>query len=131
MPNLLGSAPNQCPTNGDLGKLAFMDVVDTVTNNPYLDTAISDTKPSLLLDFANSKTLDPRITYTRASTATYYDGKTTAVAEQNLFPYSTNITATYWQYPNNATFSSTTATTARRRPPTRARARNGRPPERR
>ena len=33
-------------------------------------------KPSLLLDFANSKTLDPRITFTRASTATYtgYDG---------------------------------------------------------
>ena len=28
-------------------------------------------RPSLLLDFANSKTLDPRITFTRASTATY------------------------------------------------------------
>jgi hypothetical protein len=32
-------------------------------------------RPSLLLDFANSKTLDPRITYSRASTATHYDEK--------------------------------------------------------
>jgi hypothetical protein len=44
--------------------------------------------PSLLLDFANTKQLDPRITFTRTTTATYYDGVTTAVAEQNLFLYS-------------------------------------------
>ena len=43
-----------------------------------------DTKPSLNLDFAKSKTVDPRITFTRASTATYYDGKTFAKAEENL-----------------------------------------------
>ena len=42
-------------------------------------------KPSLNLDFANTKQLDPRITFTRASTATYYDGKTVAKAEENLF----------------------------------------------
>lgn len=29
--------------------------------------------PKLLLDFANTKSLDPRITFTRASTATYFD----------------------------------------------------------
>jgi hypothetical protein len=45
-------------------------------------------RPSLLLDFANSKTLDPRIDFTRSSTATYYDGKTFAKAEENLFTYS-------------------------------------------
>lgn len=45
-------------------------------------------RPSLLLDFANTRTLDPRITFTRASTATFYDDKTTVVAEQNLFVYS-------------------------------------------
>lgn len=45
-------------------------------------------KPTLLLDFANTKQLDPRITFTRASTATYYDGKTVAMAEQNLLTYS-------------------------------------------
>lgn len=41
-------------------------------------------RPSLNLDFANTKTLDPRITFSRASTATYYDGKTVAKAEENL-----------------------------------------------
>jgi len=47
-----------------------------------------DIKPSLNLDFANTKRLDPRITFTRASTATYYDGKTVAKAEENLFTQS-------------------------------------------
>jgi len=32
-------------------------------------------RPSLLLDFTNTKTLDPRITFTRGSTATYFDNK--------------------------------------------------------
>ena len=45
-------------------------------------------KPSLLLDFANTKQLDNRVTFTRSAPATYYDGKTTAKAEQNLFSYS-------------------------------------------
>jgi hypothetical protein len=48
------------------------------------DEALPTVRPSLLLDFANSKTLDPRITFTRGSTATYWDGKTTAKAEENL-----------------------------------------------
>ena len=51
----------------------------TIQNN------FPDIKPALLLDFANTKRLDPRITFTRASPATYYDGKTTAKAEENLF----------------------------------------------
>ena len=45
-------------------------------------------QPSLNLDFANTKLLDPRITFVRNSTATYYDGQTTAMAEQNLLTYS-------------------------------------------
>lgn len=40
--------------------------------------------PSLILDFANSRRLDPRITFTRATPGTYYDGITSATAEQNL-----------------------------------------------
>jgi len=32
-------------------------------------------RPSLLLDFANSKQVDPRISFTRASTATYFDAQ--------------------------------------------------------
>ena len=41
-------------------------------------------RPSLLLDFANTEQLDPRITFSRPTTATYYDANTTALAEQNL-----------------------------------------------
>ncbi len=53
--------------------------------------SLPDIRPSLLLDFANSKTLDPRITFTRGSTATYWDGKTTAKAEENLVTYSQEL----------------------------------------
>jgi hypothetical protein len=53
-------------------------------------------KPSLLLDFANTKQLDPRITFTRATTATYYDGVTTAKAEENLFTRSQEFDTIDW-----------------------------------
>lgn len=56
-------------------------------------------KPSLSLDFANTKKLDPRITFTRTTTATYYDGVTTAMAEQNLLLQSQNY-ATSWTVTN-------------------------------
>jgi hypothetical protein len=52
--------------------------------------------PSLLLDFANSKVLDPRITFTRTTTATYYDGVTTAKAEENLLTYSQEFDNAAW-----------------------------------
>jgi hypothetical protein len=52
--------------------------------------------PSLLLDFVNAKTLDPRITFTRGSSAMYYDG-TTALAEQNLLPHSQTISGSSGQ----------------------------------
>jgi hypothetical protein len=54
-------------------------------------------RPSLLLDFANTKTLDPRITFTRASTGTFYDGKTVAKAEENLVTFSQGFSNTsFW-----------------------------------
>jgi hypothetical protein len=53
-------------------------------------------KPSLNLDFANVKALDPRITYSRASTATYYDGVTTAKAEENLLLQSQAFDNASW-----------------------------------
>jgi len=52
--------------------------------------------PSLSLDFANVKKLDPRITYARASEARYYDGKTVAKAEENLFLYSQEFENSSW-----------------------------------
>jgi len=45
-------------------------------------------RPTLLLDFAAARRLDPRITFVRATTATYYDGVTKALAEQNYLLYS-------------------------------------------
>lgn len=53
-------------------------------------------RPSLNLDFANSKQVDPRITFTRASTATYWDGKTFAKAEENLILYSQDADNAAW-----------------------------------
>ena len=51
--------------------------------------------PSLSLDFANVENLDPRITFARASTATYYNGVTTAKAEENLLIRSQDYSATW------------------------------------
>ena len=105
----VGTAPNQIPLNQYLGKLAFQDVLDTISNNPYYDTQISDVEPTLNLDFVNSKTLDSRITFTRATTATYYDGKSSAVAEQNLVTYSQDFTNAAWAK-QNTTISGTLVT---------------------
>jgi hypothetical protein len=67
-------------------------------------------RPSLLLDFANTKTLDPRITFTRASTATNYDGKTVAKAEENLLTYSQEFDNAAWsKVAASVTANSTTA----------------------
>lgn len=51
-------------------------------------------RPSLLLDFANSGLLDPRVEFTRASIATYYDGKSVVKTEENLlYPSASGSTA--------------------------------------
>lgn len=72
-------------------------------------------KPTLLLDFANTEELDPRITFTRASTATYY-GTQTAKAEENLLLQSQTFTPN-WSVGNvtlagNATTAPDGTTTA-------------------
>ena len=73
-------------------------------------------RPSLLLDFANTKTLDPRITFTRASTGTFYDGKTVAKAEENLIvssqTFDTNWTAERVTITANSVASPDLTTTA-------------------
>lgn len=53
-------------------------------------------RPTLNLDFVNSRTVDPRITFTRASTATYYDGRTFAKAEENLLTRSQEFNNAVW-----------------------------------
>ena len=60
-------------------------------------------RPALLLDFANSQQLDPRITFSRSTTAPYYDGKTSVKAEENLFVYAQDFrAATGWSLTNLA-----------------------------
>lgn len=67
-------------------------------------------RPSLLLDFANTKQLDPRITFTRASTGTFYDGRTTAKAEENLLLQSHEFDNAVWgKIASTVTANSTTA----------------------
>lgn len=65
-------------------------------------------RPSLLLDFANSKKLDPRITFTRATSGTYYDGVTSAKAEENLLLRSQDFSTT-WTLTNLTAGSAVTA----------------------
>ena len=65
-------------------------------------------KPSLLLDFANTKQLDNRVTFTRSTPAVYYDGKTTAMAEQNLVQYSQEFDNAVWTKSNTTIVANNT-----------------------
>jgi hypothetical protein len=76
--------------NGDVKSGALDNVTNAVAPTRH------SIRPSLNLDFANSKVLDPRITFTRASNATYYDGYTSVKAEENLFSYSQEFDNAYW-----------------------------------
>jgi hypothetical protein len=67
-------------------------------------------KPSLLLDFANAQQLPPSVTFTRATTAAYYNGSTTAKAEQNIFQQSQTFDNAYWlKFQGTITANTTTA----------------------
>jgi hypothetical protein len=74
-------------------KVISRSVQDTTGVDILLDTAAPvyhSVDPSLILDFVNTKTMDPRVTFTRGSSATFYDG-TSALAEQNLITYSQEL----------------------------------------
>lgn len=80
-------------------KVISRSILDTTGVDILLDTAAPvyhSVDASLNLDFVNTKTLDPRINFTRGSSATFYDG-TSALAEQNLLPYSQTITGSSGQ----------------------------------
>lgn len=89
-------------------KFVFMDYSATMAVSGGGGGTYPTIQPTLNLDFANSKTVDPRITFVRNSTATYYDGQTTAMAEQNLLLQSQTF-ATTWVASNATLGSLTTA----------------------
>ena len=92
----IGTAPNEVPLNQYLGSAAYVDI-ETLTAGALTNTTyISETEPTLDLNFAKVKALDPRITFARASTGTYWDGKTYAKAEENLVAYSQEFDNGYW-----------------------------------
>lgn len=76
------------------------DIVEVGTISPDKivqgsGSALPTSKPSLLLDFANSNNVDPTISFSRSSTATYW-GKEKVKAEQNLIPHSKDFSASTW-----------------------------------
>ena len=103
----IGTAPNEIPLNQYLGSMAYQDDANVTINGGVAtlstatistiqnDTAISNVEPSLMLNFAQVKKLDPRITFARASSATYY-GTQTAKAEENLLLYSQEFDNGVW-----------------------------------
>jgi hypothetical protein len=87
---VVGSPLTNNTMNNNFTSLITGKVPDVVgVNRPNV-------KPALSLNFSNATKLDPRITFTRASGATYYDGRTSAVAEQNLLTYSQDFTNANW-----------------------------------
>lgn len=108
MPNLIGTAPYQVPTNADLGSMAHQenDAVSITGGSIALggqagqgyfqDTDITDIRPTLLLDFANSKSLDRRVDFKRSTSGNYYDGVTVVKGDENLYLQSSPTGSTSW-----------------------------------
>ena len=65
--------------------------------------------PALLLDFASTRALDPRVSFSRPTTATYYDNHTTVVAEQNLILQSQGMDNASWTKTNITAVTGVTA----------------------
>jgi hypothetical protein len=78
-----------------------------------IQTLYPNIEPSLNLSFALTKTLDPRITFVRTTTGVFYDGKTTAKAEENLLIRSQEFdTVTAWGNSGTTVAANTGDTTA-------------------
>jgi hypothetical protein len=69
----IGDAVANTDATHTLSVKGELNVVDAISTNQVRHAI----RPTLNLDFANSKTLDPRITFYRDSVATYYDSKGT------------------------------------------------------
>jgi hypothetical protein len=112
--NVVTTTGSQTLTNKIIGSSQLTGALPALDGSAL--TGIPDTiaptrhsiRPSLNLDFANSKVLDPRITFTRASNATYYDGYTSVKAEENLI-YPSIPSSSGWSE-SNLSFTTNNAT---------------------
>jgi hypothetical protein len=89
----------------------FVDANDTVAwrvdANGFIPVGFS-TKPTLNLDFAGTKTLDSRVTFSRGSNATLFDSSGNLVyAKHNLLTYSEQFDIASWTK-NNASITANT-----------------------
>lgn len=148
---LIGSDANQVPTNNDLGQLAYQNADNVVikggniqqknTVATYLENVIKTEEntvtPSLQLNFSKTEKLDPRMVFTRASTATFVGGdglvKTAAAnvprfdhdpitgeckgvmieeSRTNLLNYSEQFDNAYWTKTNSTITANTSSTVA-------------------
>jgi len=77
--------------------LAVTNTITLALSTGYQATTLNrpSIRPSLLLDFANTRTLDSRITFTRPSAAMFYDPTSSAMAEQNLLLQSQTFGTTW------------------------------------
>ena len=122
MRKLIGSDPNQVPSNADLGSLAYQNAdnahiksvkLDEVRGNFEWQNNFPTVKPSINFDFVNGKSFDSKLSFIRDSSAYYYDGKTRMTGRQNLTRWSEKLDeVAVWSYNTNISISSTTATTA-------------------
>jgi hypothetical protein len=91
--NSANAASNSAANAAAAASSASQIVLGVASGYPNID-------PSLSLDFANTKALDPRITFARASTARFYDGRSTAKAEENLLIRSQEFDDAAWAKTN-------------------------------
>jgi hypothetical protein len=92
--NVVLNADGTTTINGDMTFEGDLSASGTSYNIDTTDS-FPTVRPSLLLDFANSKKLDPRMNLLRASEASYYDGTTIKVAE-NILKSSEDLSASRW-----------------------------------
>lgn len=85
------------------GTVTFPDLRSVQVSAPNRHSV----RPTLVLDFANSRTLDPRVAFTRGSNATFYDGST-VIVEQNFLAQSQDISDSVWDKTNSSVVANST-----------------------
>lgn len=103
---MFGSTWVTPPEKFYVGANARIDGTVTAQDAFKTDQVRHSVRPSVLMDFANSKKLHPSIAFTRSTTASYYDGKSKVKAEENILIRSQEVDA--WSKTNTTVTSNDT-----------------------